>query len=263
MITYVKKSGDTMGYIKWHDYQIDEDYILLQEELMKTSYNKADIKNPNYFKCFNINELIGSKIAKEINLRTVDYYIAKSEFNDIILSSPSFKRMGYVYLDHNSFLSYKLRRDNFENHIEFYLSECINDANREEFLDDFFKLLALDTYMMQKDRCGCNLTFEINEINKYLRLAPIYDYEQSFERSIDNFFCRNPLWDFMGFTEYSILMDQYPIFREKLKEIQEISLKSIIENIELEKHIIIPDNIKEYYENEEKNSLKLLQKILN
>lgn len=254
-----------MNFITYDDYTFDSSYLIDYEQFDSDEY---------YFKPFYIQELIGSRLANIIELDTVNYKIFKNMpfGQDIAIASIDFKKDENDYFNIIDFNNYNSELEEtlyLESHLPYYLNYCIDDKNREVFLNKFIKLVALDTYMRQKDRCRVNIILSRNKDTKYFDFSPIFDYERSFERIlssqdeyVDNFFYRNPIYP-LTTQKYPIFIDEFPQFIVELKKLQGINLISELISIGEEYHFTIPDQKIEHYKVQEDISQKLLQKILN
>lgn len=191
-----------------------EDYS--SEELIKNvGLNKLDsqvrtdwhyINNKwYYFKSINelptlINELLGVIIAKEINLPTIEYQLAKKEykgFNLYGLISPSFIDHDKTYYKANQ-LS-KSIKDNNQSNLKAIKKLCKNDSNYNELINDLYKLSLLDFYTNQLDRVADNITFVKD--NNGLHLSKIYDYSITFDTlddipNYDHYVAKNNIYTY-------------------------------------------------------------------
>ena len=114
-------------------------------------------------------------MCRKINLDTTDLIIDKKGFFSNIMLTPNYHSKDYDY--------YR-PRDNFDEEMEV---RCFNDICFEKLekplKDDILKLIALDMMMEQIDRYSRNM--EIAIINNVDRLAPIIDFELSFNNNKD------------------------------------------------------------------------------
>lgn len=228
-----------------------------------------------YFKPFYLQELIGSTIAKNISLETVNYKLfkncpfdSKQKSSDIMLASLDFKKENNFYFNIFSFIEINCPElyDTMylENHLSHYLNQCVDKENRKIFINKFLKLVALDTYMRQKDRCRVNITLCRNKQTNFFDFSPIYDYEKSLltEDVSKEFFYRNPIWPLNLYT-YPIFCDEYPDFKDELTNLQKLDLMALIDEIASKYHFTMTSEIEDYYKKQEEISQLLLQKILN
>jgi len=188
-----------------------------------------------------INELIGEYLANRLGLDTVHYELARintqSDRELIGLASENFiqKRNKYLFI-RDMDISVNYANTNNLNRLRHI---CPNEENYKELLDEIYKLVALDIYMSQEDRCEQNIQFRKHKKN--LHLAPIYDYEYSFNDPYDLRYgsC------ILGINVDDL--DSYPKIKEGLDKLFSLDMKDIIEDIETQRKIIVPENTKEKY----------------
>ena len=168
-------------------------------------YFKKDIEYGFY--PFTISEeLIGTYLANILDLETVKYEIAKTK-NNYGIASHNFKKTDNNYYKFNDLVDIEIN-DNID-----ILKLLITKENYQILLDQILKLLALDTYMLQQDRCNINLQFKQNIKTKELQLAPIYDYANCNSNVKDTYITKNVLFNV---TEGNIneLVERYPKYKE-------------------------------------------------
>ena len=220
-------------------------------------YFKKDIEYGFY--PFTISEeLIGTYLANILDLETVKYEIAKTK-NNYGIASQNFKTT-----DNNYYTFYDLVDIEINDNIDI-LKLLITKENYQILLDQIFKLLALDTYMLQQDRCNINLQFKQNIKTKELQLAPIYDYANCNSNVKDTYITKNVLFNV---TEGNIneLVERYPKYKEYISILLSHSLKQIWEQIcidyKLNMDCFTYDRVKDYYELKEENQKRYLKKII-
>lgn len=220
-------------------------------------YFKKDIEYGFY--PFTISEeLIGTYLANILDLETVKYEIAKTK-NNYGIASQNFKTT-----DNNYYTFYDLVDIEINDNIDI-LKLLITKENYQILLDQILKLLALDTYMLQQDRCNINLQFKQNIKTKELQLAPIYDYANCNSNVKDTYITKNVLFNV---TEGNIneLVERYPKYKEYISILLSHSLKQIWEQIcidyKLNMDCFTYDRVKDYYELKEENQKRYLKKII-
>lgn len=220
-------------------------------------YFKKDIEYGFY--PFTISEeLIGTYLANILDLETVKYEIAKTK-NNYGIASQNFKTN-----ENNYYTFYDLVDIEINDNIDI-LKLLITKENYQILLNQMVKLLALDTYMLQQDRCNINLQFKQNIKTKELQFAPIYDYANCNSNVKDIYITKNVLFNV---TEKNIneLVERYPKYKEYISILLSHSLKQIWEQIcidyKLNMDCFTYDRVKDYYELKEENQKRYLKKII-
>lgn len=228
-----------------------------KEYLNISKYEEHMLKN--WFKydgCFyylkytdSLNELIGERIAKKINLRSASY-IPVLKDGCVLIASRNFKKMNCKYLNVEE-LEKKLN-----------IFELLDDSKYSIIRNQLFKLFSLDIFMRQKDRSIPNLLFEVNTENN-LSLAPIFDYSNAFNGfNYDKY--DNPIKDiYLDKIKFDKLMNEYPELYKYIKNISKIDLEQIILEICDEFDLTLIDSVRDYYLTKEEQSKKILKKVLN
>jgi len=236
-------------------YRTNNNYRLLSNKLhidysilkIWHSWYKDSNKEYYYFKDFNndnkrfINELIGEYLAKKISLDSIHYEIAKKD-DTYGLASKSFinKKNKYYYMID---LYLPNAPDNLYN-LERLKDKCKTDEEYETLLKEIFKMTAIDIYMSQTDRIkSSNIQFRKDRTG--LHLAPLYDYEKSFMDPNIAIYKSNLLTLNLYKNEY---INEYPYLYELIDNIFEININHVLEEIEDERKILIPNNDKFEYE---------------
>lgn len=212
------------------------------------------LNDSNYYpKRFNLNELIGEELSKKIHLRTVEFELFEKANTEIIIASKSFlnKQSIYYYFEHIGNANLKT--------LEILEKNCLDKENYIQFLNNIFKMFAVDIYMGQSDRCFVNVQLEEYD-SGYLDLAPIYDYSNS--DWDENIYYDNPFYYFENEDDYTKLFTAYPNSLEAIKKIKEVNLKKILTNIQEKKGIKIPQEVIDIYLKREEISQKKLEKII-
>lgn len=220
-------------------------------------YFKRDIEYGIY--PFTISEeLIGTYLANILNLETIKYEIAKSK-NSYGIVSKNFKT-----IDNNYYTFYDLIDIETNDNIDI-LKLLTTKENYQILLDQILKLLALDTYMLQQDRCNINLQFKQNKKTKELQLAPIYDYANCNLNVKNKYLTKNVLF---SVTEDNInkLIENHPKYKEYLNILLNNSLIKIWNQIcidyKLNMDCFTYSKVKDYYELKEENQKRYLKKLI-
>ena len=199
-----------------------------------------------------LNELIGSLLARRLNLDTADYQVGVDSFGNLYAMSELFYQFNNSYSHPMAGVAAGL--DIFELDMEkckrFYCKDCIYALN-ETMADAILKLSALDIKMCQMDRHTHNIMVKTNKTTKEKSLAPAYDYGfayPSFDMKPEELFYDNP-YVLLRKNEPSIekLIKRYPVFYDYIKSMAGISMDDIISQIEKEHDLLISGNQKRFY----------------
>lgn len=239
--------------------------ILAEEQ--RLSLDKLVMINDEiyYIKYDNIiNELIGSFLAKKINLDSVDYQIGI--FNDYIYTlSKLFYNKDYEYFYPNDYSKFKINPSSIicQNPITYMY--CFKSKLKQfdcNLIDELLKLIALDLKMGQLDRSGSNLMIKKNIKTEVVDFAPIYDYSNSYSTILAFEYYIN-VYLFIRNNNCSLkrLTKKFPQIMEYIDILKKIDMEEILESIEKEKNIELEHNEKEYRLILDKEYTKLLKRI--
>lgn len=248
--------------------------IELTEEKYKNMFNKVLTDNRELTNLVNIdecwyyqkplketkiiNELIGSYLAKILNLDTVEYILGKNNIDkDYTVLSKYFKSMEKEYLEAedfvdktvNGYINFPLFQTDLYCKTE-YLKQ-LNVNQRKKVL----KVTMLDLYMSQIDRNSSNLLFEKKDEN--ITLSKVFDYASSFSKMKCYF---NPFVE-LNVEEksiYRLIMD-YPESYMYLYDLVNNDIENVLNLIEENYPIKIDANLKKQYI--ESDSIKIFKKL--
>ena len=207
-----------------------------------------------------INELIGSYLAKLIDLEAVDYKIGINNNKKYILSEIFFdNNFDYYYPSYvyNAIDESKLKKKLFINYIpEEY------PYIREKLL----KLTLLDIKMGQYDRSSyTNIMIKKSIVSNYVDLAPIYDFGLSYPIDLDENLLRvyyNPYVILRKNKDsLSLLIDEYPQVKNYIEILRNIEMPSILTTIENKNNISIDNELKSYLIAKDNEYNKILKKL--
>lgn len=212
----------------------------------------ADNGTTIYTKIFNVNEFIGQRLGRIRNVRTNKYFLAAygnrcritkyksldTNPDDIMIGSYDFTKRDCCYI-HLSEFGYGM------NSLFKVLDNCPGEENREELTREILEMFALDTFIGQEDRGGQNFLFECDR-DYNLHLAPIYDFEMSFDVVDDNDIYQNPLFNLANFKEYKELFRQFPEFREMLGSYIGVDLEREIRKTFRDRQFSLDADISDY-----------------
>lgn len=229
-------------------------------------YFKKD-KNNYEYPFHLIDELIGMFLSKKRDLKALEYEISKVN-NTYGLASKNFKTDDYTYHTFSSLIGSPLDGDKYYN-LELLKLACIDEANEKKLLEHIFKLFAIDIVMLQKDRCGVNLQFQIDKKTSEIDLAPIYDFSSCSSKIIEN---PEKIWNLrniiLDINESSIewLLKNYPLFKEELEFYLEQNLSAVWDEICLYYHLnqdtATYERIKDYYEIKQESVKKYIRQLI-
>ncbi|MDD4548013.1 MAG: hypothetical protein PHI05_04655 [Bacilli bacterium] len=207
-----------------------------------------------------LNELIGPKLAKAMDLKTASYIPAILDYDDYFqmygLISENFKDPTKQYVDMFD-IGFKHKKKPDYKNIELLKGFCLEE-DYYSLINDLFKMTCIDYLMEQVDRVASNFLFEKD--GKHLSLAPLFDYAEAFDYAKHgctfnkrenhdlNFSVANSFIA-PNFNEkkFEKLLKKHPSFGAYLKRICEIDIISIINEIEAEHNLKISEEHKDYY----------------
>ena len=216
-----------------------------------------------FFKAFNgsddittkfrfVNELIGEELSNIMELDTIHYEIARIN-NHLGLASKAFtdKKNRYYFIQDLNIPADCMNLRNFERLREI----CKTDEEYETVKNEILKLFAIDIYMNQTDRKFKNL--QIKKEQRKLHLAPVYDYEKSFQNPEEQIYksC------FARIDLSTKIDEEIPNLKDNLDTLFDLDINDVLETIEDDKKIIIPDNLKEHYKSFVKTRRNIIKRL--
>ena len=192
-------------------------------------------------------ELLGEEISRYFDLDTVSYQLARINKEGCGVVSENFCQKNYTYKDvWDLDLS-----DNYGLSI-FKTIEYMRMTPKDALLlaNDLKKLFIRDFYVTEKDRKGVNLLFKCKS-NK-IRLAPLYDYENSFFDATKPYYENCLGWLDLNKKDQQETLLNDDVFQELLYKLMDIKLKILIKNVEDKHGIIVPNYLKGYWLNHDK-----------
>lgn len=199
-----------------------------------------------------LNEFIGEMIAKRIKLDTAHYEPVYFK-GSLMLRTPDFRNYSYKYI----YLT-----DIFYNDYCSSIETLRKKLNlTEKDVDDVLKMIALDLFMRQTDRCGVNIMVKQNKEYLDYSLAPIYDYSNAFPSSFKKY--GSDIVDLkMTKEDVSKKMEKYPKFYDYLKRMLEISMLEMLKEFCLKYNLELTDEVKNFYLLEEEKSKEMITSIM-
>lgn len=193
-----------------------------------------------------INELLGEVISEYFSLDTVHYRVAKlikpDKSTEYGLVSKNFCDKDLVY---KRSWDYNLAPKRNLDVLKDLQNICKSRKEYIKLLDDMKKFFIRDFYVSQKDRTGNNFLFK--ETKEGIRLAPLYDYEKSFD-TLDLGIYRNQIGE-ININNYDIqlLLKKDKKFQELLYLLMDANIRNFIDTVEERHNILVPEDDKEYY----------------
>lgn len=205
-----------------------------------------------------INELLGEVITNFFGLDTIHYKIAKLNVEgnkgEYGLISKNFCEIGNTYKTVWDY-GFAPRKDLCV--LENIRNICQSEKEYLLLLEDLKKFFIRDFYVSQSDRTGNNFLFKITSDG--IRLAPLYDYEYSFE-SIKPHIYRNQIAQVnITNSETQSLFRKDLKFQELLYLIMRADMQSFINEVEDKHKILVPSEYKELYK---KHDTKIKRLVL-
>ena len=221
-----------------------------------------------YHKDFDLNEFIGMELAKVRGVRSVEYFpvlfdsiensLKIRKFFDkclaIRVGSFDFKEDGVMYVTGPSLPFYGK-----ENDFELLLSMCLDDENREIFIDELLETYALDIYSGQLDRPS-NMYYEFYPDGE-VHVSRMFDYEQSFEGDLGDSYTSD-FHIFRDISDYQEFMIKYPSLKDKLRSYLDVDLERIIKRVALSRRFDLSKIDMDKYKRYDEEAHKKLEKIL-
>ena len=213
-----------------------------------------------------INELIGSILARELNLDSADYKIGIDDNNNVYAVSKLFYDDKYDYYHPVQFKerAFDIFSLDLERAKRYYCKENIYSLN-PKMKEAILKLCALDIKMCQMDRHSHNIMIKAKKSNGEISFAPCYDYAFSYDIYMaepERLFYDNPyLLVRKNKSSLKSLLKKYPAFYDYIKAMAIIDMEDIIEVIEKENDISLSEIQKAYYIDRDNEYSSLLKKI--
>ena len=226
-----------------------------------------------YIKGFNFNEFIGDTLCLKRNIDSAHYFLVaisprdnghhttysriKDKYYPIKIGSQDFKRNDMEYKEIDDF------NIKGPHTLDSILERTNSLKNKEELKQQLLELLALDTYMGQKDRFNTNILFEQDNQGN-LKLSPLYDFSFSLKTEYSNL---NDIYDneiepLRTIEDYYAFIKKYPEFRDILKEYMDIDLIELIYNTINKNKFAVDSRLLEPYEYTHNSRMKVLEKIV-
>lgn len=205
-----------------------------------------------------INELLGEVISEYFSLDTIHYHVAKlikpDKSIEYGLVSKNFCDKDLVY---KRSWDYNLMPKRNLDVLKDLRNICKSRKEYIVLLDDMKKFFIRDFHVSQKDRTGNNFLFK--ETKEGIRLAPLYDYEKSFD-TLDLGIYRNQIGEINIYnSDIKQLLKKDKKFQELLHLLMDANIRNFIDTVEERHSILVLEDDKEYYEKYERELKKKIR----
>lgn len=204
-----------------------------------------------------INELLGEVISEYFGLDTVHYHVAslcvKDESIRYGLVSKNFCTPNYQY---KRSWDYGFSPRKYLDILKEVQSICHSEKEYLLLVEDLKKFFIRDFYTSQLDRSGNNFLFQ--QTPSGIRLAPLYDYENSFETSYVDVY-RNQIAEInLQNPETLMILKKDSKFQELLHLLMQSDMSSFLNEVEERHQIRIPSEYKTDYRSHTSEVKKLI-----
>ena len=236
-------------------YQIDGEWYYFKQET-GARLNHLKYGYPN---CF-INELLGVMVSKYFNLSTIDYKFARISLNKnsevLGIISKNFMEPGITY---KTCIDYDLHNEKNFKSLNKLRKLCKSEEDYYLLLSDIKAFTIRDFFTSQTDRHSFN--FQFQQQGKNIRLAPLYDYEESFPLYKPDYdVYRNAILTFdTNDKKTQQLIRGDDTFQELLYQLMDIDVETLLTSIEEQYNITIPKREKTIYKNHETKIKRLVK----
>ena len=251
----------------------NEKYILnlaksinIEPDLLSTYNNWLKINNKYfYFKSNNaFQELLIEKLFEEVKVRTVKHQIVK--FNDEIgIISQNYRKPNLLYYYFSEIITGYNSENNFIE-INNSIKKVMKHEDYENYLNQMFKIIAIDILFGQYDRWEYNVFFAKSK--EHICLAPMFDNGCIFLEDYNDILIYGSCFGTLSFsTDYEdyFTTDTLRKFSQmvcSLEKALNLDLSKIFDNLELEYKIKICKEIRTQIQNYYDIHRKIVEKTL-
>lgn len=251
----------------------NEKYILnlaksinIEPDLLSTYNNWLKINNKYfYFKSNNaFQELLIEKLFEEVKVRTVKHQIVK--FNDEIgIISQNYRKPNLLYYYFSEIITGYNSENNFIE-INNSIKKVMKHEDYENYLNQMFKIIAIDILFGQYDRWEYNVFFAKSK--EHICLAPMFDNGCIFLEDYNDILIYGSCFGTLSFsTDYEdyFTTDTLRKFSQmvcSLEKALNLDLSKIFDNLELEYKIKICKEIRTQIQNYYDIHRKMVEKTL-
>ena len=196
-----------------------------------------------YYKDYFIfNELFLSELIKEFNLKSVKYKLVKNG-RMIGIVSKSFRDNESKYSDYNIYFHRKgIKVPRRLVDLDNELSKLLEEKNKIEIMNMFYRLTAFDIFVGQSDRSDANIVFKENDKTT---LAPIFDNEFSFEDKYEYSSSFDKLY--MPEKLYKGIIDNYNVYFFNLINNNKELFKYLTKSLDIDINEALNRTIEKYH----------------
>lgn len=212
-----------------------------------------------------INELIGSNLAKKLNLDTASYHFGICDETLYVLSE-LFYNEGYCYTSSYEYLSFSdvddfLRLKSFACSFAGSEYKLLERVENSSIYLNLLKLIAIDLKMGQVDRCNKNLMLKIDSDGRE-SLAPIYDYGAAYLDKKFRIYSNPFVTIFLNSKGINKFSSRFPQIREYIELLNNIAINDVLDEIGINDNICFYEDVRNYYGDKDYNNSKILKKFL-
>ena len=204
---------------------------------------------------FGLDELLGEVISEYFDLDTVHYEIAhlKNIFNEDLYGvlSKNFCNKNYTYKALNEYGI--TSKEGI-----FLLDRLSYDKNNDNLVEDIKKMIIRDFYTLQNDHNKNNIQLVVKDGN--CSLAPLYDYENSFNH------CNNNKLNYNSFININVddkdmlcYIRNDLLFQLLLYKVIDADMNIFLNKVEQRHRIRIPSDYKTQFLNHDKKMKKIIK----
>ena len=240
--------------------------INIESDLLSTYNNWLKINNKYfYFKSNNaFQELLIEKLFEEVKVRTVKHQIVK--FNDEIgIISQNYRKPNLLYYYFSEIITGYNSENNFIE-INNSIKKVMKHEDYENYLNQMFKIIAIDILFGQYDRWEYNVFFAKSK--EHICLAPMFDNGCIFLEDYNDILIYGSCFGTLSFsTDYEdyFTTDTLRKFSQmvcSLEKALNLDLSKIFDNLELEYKIKICKEIRTQIQNYYDIHRKMVEKTL-
>ncbi len=240
--------------------------INIESDLLSTYNNWLKINNKYfYFKSNNaFQELLIEKLFEEIKVRTVKHQIVK--FNDEIgIISQNYRKPNLLYYYFSEIITGYNSENNFIE-INNSIKKAMKHEDYENYLNQMFKIIAVDILFGQYDRWEYNVFFAKSK--EHICLAPMFDNGCIFLEDYNDILIYGSCFGTLTFsTDYedyftTNTLRKFSQMVCSLEKALNFDLSKIFDNLELEYKIKICKEIRTQIQNYYDIHRKMVEKTL-
>ena len=240
--------------------------INIESDLLSTYNNWLKINNKYfYFKSNNaFQELLIEKLFEEVKVRTVKHQIVK--FNDEIgIISQNYRKTNLLYYYFSEIITGYNSENNFIE-INNSIKKAMKHEDYENYLNQMFKIIAVDILFGQYDRWEYNVFFAKSK--EHICLAPMFDNGCIFLEDYNDILIYGSCFGTLSFsTDYEdyFTTDTLRKFSQmvcSLEKALNFDLSKIFDNLEVEYKIKICKEIRTQIQNYYDIHRKMVEKTL-